>query len=96
MVPHGEVRVIWLQGVGRAAEEHADVVRVVLSGVEVSVVADGQRQVVLHLGAEEEALCPELGVVLQEVRVRGGGGEDGLQVGADLAVEGTAQGSKGV
>lgn len=42
--------VVWLQGVLGAAEQHADIVGVVLAGVEVGIVADLQREVHAHVG----------------------------------------------
>lgn len=45
MVPDREVGVVFLKGIGGAAEHGTDVEGVVEAGEEVSVVADGHREV---------------------------------------------------
>lgn len=71
MVSDGEVGVVRLERVLRAAEDDAAVVGVVLPGKEVCVLPDLHGQVVLDICEWEQGDLPERLVGFQEVRVRG-------------------------
>lgn len=96
VVGDGEVGVVWLEGVGGAAEEDADVVGVVEAGVKVGVVADVQGEVGGDVVEGDQSLLLEGVVRLEELWVGRVGGEDALDVLSDVAVDGTAEGCEGV
>ena len=96
VVPHGEVLVVWVEGVLGPAEHDAAVVGVVQADEEVGVVADPEGQVAFEVGEGQEGLLLQGGVVLEDIGEFGVFGEDALEVLADDGVDGAAQGGEGV
>lgn len=96
VVTDGKVGVVGLQRVVGATEEDTDLEGVVVSGVEIGVVANLHGQVHLDLVDGHKGLLLQGIVVLEHSAERGALVEDALKLTADSTVSGTAELSKGV
>ena len=96
MVTDWKMLVVWVQSVLGASEYDAAIVGMVEADEEVGVVANFERQMSFDVLEEYQYLLLECGVILQNVRICGLLGEDGLDVLANDGVNRSAERCKRV